>query len=93
MTVDAHGNLYTTPSYAAPCDNALVNVYDSKGNELEGIEVPESPTNVCRALASCVGVKRRRDELRTRFEPDVNIRRQHLTPIGERVIESQRSFQ
>ena len=40
MAVDIHGNLYTTHA-------GKVLVYDADGKELEQIDVPESPANVC----------------------------------------------
>lgn len=40
MAVDVHGNLYTT-------HGGNVHVYDADGNELEQIDVPEGPANVC----------------------------------------------
>ena len=39
MTIDSEGNIYLT--------GEVVSVYDSKGNKLETIEVPERPSNVC----------------------------------------------
>lgn len=40
MAVDVQGNLYTT-------HGGNVHVYDADGNELEQIDVPEGPANVC----------------------------------------------
>ena len=40
MAVDVKGNLYTTFA-------GKVNVYDADGKELEQINVPEGPANVC----------------------------------------------
>lgn len=40
MTVDVHGNLYTTHGNA-------VHVFSADGKRLEEIEVPEGPANVC----------------------------------------------
>ncbi len=40
MAVDVKGNLYTTFA-------GKVNVYDADGKELERIDVPEGPANVC----------------------------------------------
>ena len=39
MTVDSEGNVYLTTD--------VVSVYDAKGNQIETIEVPERPANVC----------------------------------------------
>jgi gluconolactonase len=40
MAVDVNGNLYTT-------HRGKIHIYDANGNELEQIDVPESPANVC----------------------------------------------
>jgi gluconolactonase len=40
MAVDVKGNLYTTHA-------GKVHIYDADGKELEQIDVPEGPTNVC----------------------------------------------
>ena len=40
MAVDVHGNLYTTHS-------GKVHIYNADGKELEQIDVPEGPANVC----------------------------------------------
>ncbi len=40
MAVDVKGNLYTTFA-------GTVNVYDADGKQLEQIDVPEGPANVC----------------------------------------------
>ncbi len=39
MTIDKHGNIYLT--------NSCVSVYNSKGESIARIEVPEQPSNVC----------------------------------------------
>jgi len=39
MTIDSEGNIYLT--------GKVVSVYDSKGNKVETIEVPERPSNLC----------------------------------------------
>ena len=39
MTIDSEGNIYLT--------GEMVSVYDSKGNKVEVIEVPERPSNLC----------------------------------------------
>ena len=39
MTIDNRGNIYLTTE--------VVSVYDSAGNRIEAIEVPETPANVC----------------------------------------------
>ena len=39
MTIDSENNIYLT--------GEMVSVYDSKGNKIEMIEVPERPSNLC----------------------------------------------
>jgi len=45
LTMDSEGNIYITSPRNEP--SFVVSVYDSDGNRLEEIEVPERPANVC----------------------------------------------
>ena len=45
MTMDSEGNIYVTSPRKEP--SVVVVVYDSDGNRLEELEIPEKPSNVC----------------------------------------------
>jgi len=45
MALDTEGNVYITSPRDEP--SFVVSVYDSSGNRLEEIEIPEKPANVC----------------------------------------------
>ena len=45
MTMDSEGNIYVTSPRKEP--TVVVVVYDSSGNRLEELEIPEKPSNVC----------------------------------------------
>ncbi len=45
MTMDSEGNVYITSPRREP--PFVVSVYDSEGNRIEELEMPEKPSNVC----------------------------------------------